>query len=84
MDDELFWAIMMDLKYKLMECKTVKGEWGTFVAPWFDWHYKMKRFALGRLQFEEREWSGERFEKAGVVVEPGETVINLHIPSAGP
>ena len=85
LDDELFWGIMMDLKYKLMECKTVKGEWGSFVAHWFDWHYKMKRFALGRLQFEEREWSGEEpIEKAGIVVQPGETVINMHIPSAGP
>ena len=83
--DELFWAMMMDAKYKLMECHTVKGQWGTFVAPWFDWHYKMKRFALGRLQFEERVWDLEQpIEKAGIVVNPGETVINMHIPSAGP
>ena len=85
LDDELFWGIMMDLKYKLMECKNVKGEWGSFVAHWFDWHYKMKRFALGRLQFEEREWSPEQsYEKHGVVINKGDIVINMHIPSAGP
>lgn len=85
LDEELFWGIMMDLKYKLMECKKVKGEWGSFVAHWFDWHYKMKRFALGRLQFEEREWYPEEsYEKHGVVINKGDIVINMHIPSAGP
>ncbi len=85
LDEELFWDIMMDLKYKLMECKKVKGEWGSFVAPWFDWHFKMKRFALGRLQFEEREWYPEEpFKKYGIVVNKGDIVINMHIPSAGP
>lgn len=83
--DELFWAMMMDLKYKLTECRTVKGRWGTFVGSWFDWHYKMKRFALGRLQFEKREWHrDEPYERAGVTVRKGDTVINMHIPSAGP
>ena len=85
LEDELFWAMMMDLKYKLMECHTVKGQWGTFVGRWFDWHYKMKRFALGRLQFEVKEWHREEpYERAGVKVQKGDAVINMHIPSAGP
>lgn len=82
--EALFWHTMLDLKYKLMECHRVKGQWGTFVGHWFDWFYKMKRFTLGRLQFEKVIYQGEIYERAGVTVRPGDTVVNMHIPSAGP
>ena len=83
--EEIFWNSMADIKYKLLECRTVYGIWGTFVAWWHPWFFTMKRFALGRLQFEAVPfWGKEPVTVAGHTVHPGDTVINMHIPSAGP
>lgn len=83
--EEIFWNTMADLKYKLLECYNVYGIWGTFVAWWHPWFFTMKRFALGRLQFEAVPfWGKEPVTVAGHTVNPGDTVINMHIPSAGP
>ena len=49
----IFYDSVLDLRYKLDECKLVKGIIGTFVAYWFDRWFSLKRFALGRLQFEQ-------------------------------
>lgn len=83
--EKLFWDSMMDLKYKLEECRKVKGKWGTFVADWYEGFLAVKRFALGRLQFEKARFTGdEPFRCGGFTVEPGAPAINIHIPSAGP
>ena len=49
-DTDIFYNSMLDLKWKLLECKVVKGIWGSFVAPWFKGFFNLTRFALGRLQ----------------------------------
>ena len=82
--EELFWHTMMDLRYKLRECHEVRGCWGTFAGRWFDWFYQLKRFTLGRLQFEKVEYQEEAYTRAGVTFGPGDSVVNMHIPSAGP
>ncbi len=73
---------MLDLKYKLMECQKNFGVWGSFVAPWFPRFFDLSRFALGRLQFED-DPSMERYEKNGIVLNYGDWVLNVHIPSSG-
>lgn len=73
---------MKDLKWKLMECKNVKGEWGSFVASWFPRFFDLSRFALGRLQFED-DPALDGFEKNGIKLNPGDWVIGMHIPSCG-
>ena len=83
---EIFWNTMGDLRCKLYECMAVKGCCGTFVASWYDGFFKVKRFALGRLQFEKRE-APERlvgYSEAGITIDSGDTLINMHIPSNGP
>ena len=50
--DKIWFDSMSDLKWKLWECKAVKGSWGSFVAGWFPGFFNLTRFALGRLQFE--------------------------------
>lgn len=75
----IFKNSMLDLKYKLDECKTVKGIVGSFVAFWFDRFYKLERFALGRLQFEVDSF-GQYYEKDGKRLTPDSRVINIHIP----
>ena len=42
----------------------------------------MKRFALGRLQFELIEFEDE-YAKDGLILHKGDPVINVHIPSCG-
>ena len=51
-DLQIWHDSMLDLKWKLWECKAVKNIWGSFVAGWFGGFFNLTRFALGRLQFE--------------------------------
>ncbi len=77
--DELFLNAMADLRYKLMECKNVKGIWGSFVAHWFRGFFIGDRHALGRLQYEPRDlkYPYGKYQE-------GTLVYNCHIPSSGP
>ena len=75
----IFHNSMLDLKYKLDECKVVKGVVGSFVAWWFDRFYKLERFALGRLQFEVDRF-GHHYERGGRTLSPDSKAINVHIP----
>lgn len=80
--DEIFLSSVLDLRYKLDECKCVYGIVGSFVAKWFSGFFNLTRFALGRLQFEIVEFGGE-YEKDGVKLTPDTKVINVHIPRTG-
>lgn len=82
--EDLFYDTMNGLTCKLGECKTMYGVPGTFVADWFDRFYIPDRFRLGRLEYETSEFPEEHYEKDGFVLKKGDTVINMHIPSAGP
>lgn len=81
---ELWHAAMSDLKWKLIECRLVKGVWGTFVADcnWFSRWFDMTRFAFGRLQFEITKFNNE-YEKNGLKLNKDSKVINVHIPRTG-
>jgi len=81
-DEAIFWNSMLDLQYKLEECKAVKGVIGSFVAGWFEGFFNMTRFALGRLQFELVPF-GHSYEKDGKTLTPDSKVINVHIPRTG-
>ena len=81
-DEEVYYASMADLRYKLEECRLVKGEVGSFVASWFPGFFNLTRFALGRLQFEliktAKDWTVD-----GKLLPAGSRVINMHIPRTG-
>lgn len=81
-DDEIFWNSMQDLRYKLEECKAVKGVCGSFVCFWFPGFFNLTRFALGRLQFEIIRF-GHTYEKNGHKLTPESRVLNVHIPRTG-
>ena len=78
-DDDIWYNSMLDLKAKLFECREVYGVWGSFVASWFPRFFDATRFALGRLQFETTIFK-KHYEKDGVTISEGATVINVHIP----
>ncbi|HBL84586.1 MAG TPA: hypothetical protein DDZ99_06730 [Clostridiales bacterium] len=74
---------MSDLKWKLFECHKMYGIWGSFVAWWFIRFFDLTRFALGRLQFETVQFNSS-YSKDGYILNHGDIVINVHIPSCGP
>ena len=78
-DRQIYYDSMMDLRYKLEECKLVNGIVGSFVTRWFARFFNLTRFALGRLQFEIVEFK-YHYEKDGKVLIPGSKVVNVHIP----
>ena len=82
-DLQIYRDSVLDLKWKLEECKIVRGICGSFVAVWFPGFFNMTRFALGRLQFELLT-IGFDYEKNGVKLKKDESVvINVHIPRTG-
>lgn len=82
--EDVFWDTTTDLSCKLKECHEVYGIWGTFVAGWHADFFRMKRFGLGRLQFEIAAFDRPDYMRDGFTVRRGERVYSLHIPSSGP
>ena len=82
-DLQIYHDSVLDLKWKLEECKIVKGICGSFVGAWFPGFFDLTRFALGRLQFEVVTIRFD-YEKDGVkLVKDESKVINVHIPRTG-
>ena len=50
--DDIWFDSMLDLKWKVEQCKLLKGVYGTFVPEWYGGFFNLTRFALGRLQFD--------------------------------
>lgn len=82
-DYGILYDSVSDLKWKLFECKTVYNIWGTFVGWWTIDFFRLKRFALGRLQFNLLAFS-RNFEYNGTIYKEGEPYLEVHIPSSGP
>ena len=80
----LWFDTSRDLYYKVIECRHLHGVWGTFVPAWFPGFFYLKRFALGRLQFEPSCYPGPGRTLPGLTLREGDPVLDLHIPSAGP
>lgn len=80
--EQIYRDSMMDLKYKLVECREVYGICGSFVGAWFARFFNLSRFALGRLQFELSPFEKE-YDKNGIHLPPKSRVINIHIPRTG-
>lgn len=83
--EDIFWDTMDDLRCKLLECMKVKEVCGTFVAGWFNGFFEMRRFALGRFQYEHSRYRDKKpyvFE-CGRKIKCGDMTIGFHIPSSG-
>ena len=82
-DLQIYRESMPDMKWKLEECKAVKGIVGSSVVTWFPGFFRLKRFGFGRLQFEVVNIRYD-YSKNGVVLKKDESkVINVHIPRSG-
>ena len=78
--EEIFWATAEDLRYKLEECQKNHGVWGNGAIKWYRKFFDVNLVKLGRLQYHVIPWTQEDFGE----IRNGDTVFNLHIPSAGP
>ena len=83
--ENIFWDTILDLNYKLNECKAVHNVWGNFVETWYDIFFKCDIVKLGRLEFERMKYLEELPEVTvdGVAVTHETTVYSTHIPSCG-
>ena len=82
-DYEIYRNTILDLKWKLIECKLVKGIVGISTFKWFEGFFKLTIFSLGRLQFEILKAKCD-YEKDGICLKKGQSnVINVHIPRTG-
>lgn len=81
--EALFWHTMTDYRYKIIECHELTGQWGNRSGPWQNRYFIMSTIAIGRFQFEKKEFQYELYEKAGVTIHRGDPVYSLHIPSSG-
>ena len=80
--DEIYFNTVLDLRYKLEECKAVKGVVGSFVAYWFEGMFNLQRFALGRLQFQ--IYNNEcDYQIGDFKVTPNIKALAVHIPKTG-
>ena len=83
LDMQIYKDSVLDLRWKLDECKAVRGICGTFLESWFPGFFKLERFALGRVQFELIP-AGFDYDKNGVkIVKDESTLVNVHIPRTG-
>lgn len=83
--DDIFYRTLDDLRSKALECREVYGYYGLANAGWYRGYFELTRFALGRFQYEVREYPmDEPFEKGGFRAVKGDVMLNMHIPSHGP
>ena len=77
--DEISWATLADLGQQLDVHRRTNGDYGLETHWWMTLHWTGTIYALGRLQFQLRQ-------PANPVpgVEPGELVLDVHIPETGP
>ena len=80
--EELWHNTFVDLRYKLIECKLIKGIHGTFVARWISGFFALTRFGFKRLQFEISEAKRD-YKYANKEIKANDPVINVHIPRTG-
>ena len=81
-DEIIFYNTMRDLRYKLEECRLVRGKYGTFVPIWYKGFFDMRIFSLGRLQFEiNNTWFD--CEVDGKHIPKDTKVLSVHIPRTG-
>lgn len=82
--DEIFYDTMCDITYKMREFYSMNGFYGTSVITWLEGFLKLKRFALGRLQYDLWEHREDTIVIDGFEIEKGYKTIACHIPSSGP
>lgn len=82
--DEVFFDTFSDLRCKAIECKNVKGVWGTFVAGWYGLFFTCRIIKFGRFEYEDGEFEMMNpYELGDIKITNGTPLKGIHIPSSG-
>ena len=82
--ENVFWDSCNDLVCKANECIGLRGVWGLdLFAIWYQLFFEAKRFALGRLQYEEWPFNQDEYTFDGITIKRDDIIVRLHIPSSG-
>ncbi len=79
---EMYDSSVLDLKWKLFECKNLYGIWGIFVGWWTVGFFRLTLFGMGRLEFNLNKCA-YTYSDGVHSISKGDTVIDTHIPSSG-
>lgn len=79
--EDIYWNTIIDLKVKMLECIENYGVPGVFVEGWFIQFYTLRRFGIGRFQYELADFCEDYYEEHGIVLKDSEFVLGMHIPS---
>ena len=80
---KVIYNTLADFKIKMRTCESLFGIVGTHVFYWYVRFFELRLFALGRLQFELTNYSGDLYEKGDKRVAPGDRILSVHIPDDG-
>lgn len=78
---KIFEDSVADVSCKADECKKLHGMWGISCFPWYKGFFNGERFAIGRFQYEEKLFFGEKYEYNNVCFTNEDKVVGFHIPS---
>lgn len=74
---------LSDFKYKIKECEAIYGIVGIEQWTWYVRFFNLSIIAIGRLQFEVKEYDGGTYRKGDKMLTKGNTVLSVHIPRNG-
>lgn len=80
---EIYRTSMLALKWKMQKTYKMYGVRGSAWAAWFRPFFLLHRFGIGRLEFELSPALAD-YQTRDHAVKKGDTVVNVHIPAAGP
>lgn len=83
-DLQIYQDSLQDVAIWAKCCKAETGLWGMKQFAWLSGTLRGRLWRLGRMQFEIIHFEEGHYEKDGVVLNDGDTVINTHIPEGEP
>ncbi len=84
LDEDLFYNMTKDIKYKCDECLNVYNVLGIEPVSWYVGFFMLNRFAVGRLQYDVTTFSWDKITVDGFEIEPQDNALGCHIPSGSP
>lgn len=81
LDEELFFNMAKDIRFKLNECESVYKVFGIEPVSWYMQFFLLNRFAVGRLQYDVTTYAWDKVVIDGFEIEPQDGALGCHIPS---
>ena len=84
LDEKFAYQLSADIRSKLTECEKCKQVMGAQTMEWFHPYFMLKRFPLGRFQYDLYNWDlDDDYHFGDIHIRKGDPVYKIHIPSSG-